>query len=535
MEQKSRENWGTKLGFVLATAGSAIGLGNIWKFPYMTGMNGGGAFVIVYLLCILFCGFPLMLCELGIGRAAHLNPMAAFRKLEGEQRSQIAKWIGGIAIFLGVLFLFNRLYAFALCAIAFGFLFRRYGFAVAGALAVLTSLFILAYYSVVGGWILEYIRLSFTGKILAVNGVGNAGKTFGEFLNSYPRVIGFHIVFLLISCAMLWGGIKDGIERWSRVLMPLLFILLLVVIFRSVTLPGARAGLDFFLSPDFSKLTAQSVLIALGHSFFTLSLGMGITMTYGSYLKKTENLFSSGLWIIMLDTMAAILSGIAIFPAVFAMGFQPNAGPSLIFQVLPATFNKIPGGLSWLWAGLFFVMFAIAALTSMASILECSVTFLVDTFKMRRKTAILLNFVATALVGVLACVSVSDWTNLPHLHKVLAACFGENILPGNWFDTMDHLTSNWMIPLSSMLTAIFVGWVWGSRKAINELRIGAEPYADRNLFLWFCGLLDDTLQDPSATLQTLTPLTFWIFLTRFFSPVIILVIFLQNLGLLSFS
>ena len=348
------------------------------------------------------------------------------------------------------------------------------GFAAVGLFSLITAMLILSYYSVVGGWIVEYTVKAFTGG-LHFNSVEAAGNAFGSFIHSPGRVVLWHLVFFGASALMVWGGIRNGIERWSKILMPALFLLLVALVFRSLTLPGAENGVAFFLTPDFSKLSTAGALEALGHSFYTLSLGMGITITYGSYLSRDRNIFSASLWVIVLDTGVAILAGLAIFPAVFAMGFDPAAGPSLIFNVLPATFNNFPGGMGWLWAGLFFLMLTIAALTSAAALLESGVTFLIDQFHMSRKVAVLLCFVAIGGLGCLACVSVGDWNSIPGVHQALSAIFlPENIaLCGSWFDLLDKVTSNWMLPIAGMLTAIFVGWIWTARKAGGNS--GAAP------------------------------------------------------------
>lgn len=431
METRKRESWGSSIGFILAIAGSAVGLGNVWKFPYITGLNGGGAFVLVYLFCILLVGMPVMLCEIVIGRRTRKNPYGAFKALQ-LRRSRFADTIGG---------------------------------------------------------------------------------------------------FLLAAALMVWGGIRNGIERWSKILMPALFLLLVALVFRSLTLPGAENGVAFFLTPDFSKLSTAGALEALGHSFYTLSLGMGITITYGSYLSSDRNIFSASLWVIVLDTGVAILAGLAIFPAVFAMGFDPAAGPSLIFNVLPATFNNFPGGMGWLWAGLFFLMLTIAALTSAAALLESGVTFLIDQFHMNRKAAVLLCFVAIGGLGCLACVSVGDWNSIPDIQRVLSAIFlPENIaLCGSWFDLLDKVTSNWMLPIAGMLTAIFVGWIWTARKAGRELRRGAGPEVDENLITSLSGFRGEPLYRTSRN-HGLTVMTLWGLLVRFLAPVVIMFVFLQAIG-----
>ncbi|MBQ6471594.1 MAG: sodium-dependent transporter [Victivallales bacterium] len=524
MQEQKRENWGSKLGFILATAGSAIGLGNVWRFPYITGVNGGGAFVLVFLLTVLFCGLPIMMCELILGRATHKNPVEAFGCLE-RRRSVLAHYISVICVLYGVTFICIGNYGLGVLAVLFGVLFWRYGFAMAGVLAVLVAVLINSYYCVIGGWILEYVRLSFAGHLADINTVEAASNAFGGFLEQPWRVILFHWVFLTIVAAMLFGGIKNGIERWSKVLMPMLFLLLLVVIVRSVTLPGAMEGIRFLFRPDFSKLGTGSVMSALGHSFYTLSLGMAIVITYGSYQRNNENLFSASLWVIVLDTITALLAGLAIFPAVFAMGFDPAEGTGLIFKVLPATFSRMP--LGFLWSGLFFIMFCIAAVTSAASLLECPVTFLIDRFKVRRPVAIIGMYLLIGFLGVLSCLSIGDWKAIEPLRRLLASAFGEERLLGSWMDTLDNLCSNWIITIVALLTSLFVGWVWGVRSFSKHIRMGAEKYADRNILLWLCGLTPDTSYGSNLRYQGLTLTTGLILLSRFVSPVIIILIMLK--------
>ena len=529
METRKRESWGSSIGFILAIAGSAVGLGNVWKFPYITGLNGGGAFVLVYLFCILLVGMPVMLCEIVIGRRTRKNPYGAFKALQ-LRRSRFADTIGGFLLAAALLLSCSGSFGFAVIAAIAAVMMLTLGFAAVGLFSLITAMLILSYYSVVGGWIVEYTVKAFTGE-LHFNSVEAAGNAFGSFIHSPGRVVLWHLVFFGASALMVWGGIRNGIERWSKILMPALFLLLVALVFRSLTLPGAENGVAFFLTPDLSKLSTAGALEALGHSFYTLSLGMGITITYGSYLSSDRNIFSASLWVIVLDTGVAILAGLAIFPAVFAMGFDPAAGPSLIFNVLPATFNNFPGGMGWLWAGLFFLMLTIAALTSAAALLESGVTFLIDQFHMNRKAAVLLCFVAIGGLGCLACVSVGDWNSIPDVQRVLSAIFlPENIaLCGSWFDLLDKVTSNWMLPIAGMLTAIFVGWIWTARKAGRELRRGAGPEVDENLITSLSGFRGEPLYRTSRN-HGLTVMTLWGLLVRFLAPVVIMFVFLQAIG-----
>jgi len=523
MEAETRESWSGKIGFVLAAAGSAIGLGNIWKFPYITGMNGGGAFVLVYLGCILLFGMPLMLCEIAIGRKTGKNPYGAFKALQ-TKRSRTADVIGILLLVSAVFLAISGHFGFAAVLFGGAVLFVWLGFAAVGLLSLITAMLILSYYAVVGAWIVDYVWRAFSGG-LHFTEVSEAAQVFGDYLDHDPeRIVIELIIFMTLTAGMIIFGIRKGIERCSKILMPLLFFLLLAVILRGVTLPGARQGITFFLRPDFSKLSVDGVLEALGHAFYSLSLAMGITITYGSYLRKDENIFSISLLVVLLDTLAALLGGLAIFPAVFAMGLDPAAGPGLIFDVLPATFYRIPGGMGWFWAGLFFLMLTIAALTSAAALLESGVTFLMDQFKLRRVPAVLGSYVGITLLGLLTCYSTSHWKNLPGIDRFIRRIFG--VSASSWFDLLDTLTSNWMLPLVGLLTVIFVGWIWGARRAGRELREGTRGFADENLAILLAGFGGEP-HYLGASNSGLTVMTLWGLLVRYVAPVIMAIIFLQ--------
>ncbi len=525
---EKRENWGSTFGFIMATVGSAIGLGNVWKFPYITGMNGGGAFVIIYLACILLLGVPVMICEMTIGRRTRLNAFGAYRRLQ-LRRSVICDTIAGGLLLGGLCMICVQQYGFGAVSLIAGLLLLKYQFAAFGLLAIFGALVILSYYAVVGGWIIDYTFRSFAGE-LNYQDVNAAENAFGLFIETPWRVILCFLVFMLCCGAMLFGGVQKGIEKWSKILMPLLFFLLLAVIARSVTLPGAWKGVRFFLHPDFSKLTASGVLEALGHCFYSLSLGMGITVTYGSYMKKEQNIFAASIWVMGLDTMAAILAGLAIFPAVFAMGFDPGAGPSLIFKILPATFNHFPGGTGWLWAGLFFLMLTIGAVTSGVALLQNGISFFMDELKWGRRKSLAVCFGGVSVFGLLSAVSISHWRHIPVVRDALAFIFGEKHVPASFFDMLDYLTSNWMLPIGGLAISLFIGWVWGSRKAARELRIGSEKACpDVNLITLLSGFRGEPLYRTSRN-HGLTLLSLWSIIIRFFAPVAIFIIFLRAVG-----
>ena len=527
MIMEKRETWSGNFGFIMAAIGSAIGLGNVWKFPYITGMNGGGVFVLVYLGCIILMGMPVMICEMTIGRKTGQNAYGAYKQLE-LIKSPLIKMIAWGLLFGGICFSATGTWSFGLLSILLSLLIFLFGFRVFGFFAIFGALVILSYYAVVGGWIIDYTYRSFACE-LNYTDVASAGKAFGALIESPCRVIFFFLLFMLCCALVLLGGIRNGIEKWSKILMPALFLLLLAVIVRSLTLPGSMEGVKFFLKPDFSKLTKDGVLIALGQSFYSLSLGMGITVTYGSYMKKDQDIFAAAFWVMILDTFAAILAGLAIFPAVFAMKFDPGDGVSLIFKILPATFNSFPGGTGWFWAGLFFLMLTIGAVTSGIALLENGVSFFMDQLHWPRKLSLAVCFTGVSLFGILSAVSVGDWKNLEKVEQFLSSVFNCS-MRGSFFDLLDYLTSNWMLPVNGMMICLFVGWVWSSRKAARELRLGAEKSSpDVNLISLLAGFRDEPMYKTTRD-HGLTLIALWSILIRFFAPIIILIIFLRSIG-----
>jgi len=417
-----REQWGSRIGFVLAAAGSAIGLGNIWRFPFKTGENGGAAFVILYLACILFICLPYLFAELSLGRNSQKNPVGAIKAIKEK-----GPW------------------------------------SLVGGLCVLTGVFILSYYGVIAGWAVGYVFKD------AIAPATEAGSYFTNFIANPGAVIPLLGLFMLITIGVVVGGVEKGIERWAKVLMPILLVLMLVVIFRSVTLPGAGAGLDFYLKPDFSKIDGGVIVEALGQAFFSLSLGMGAMITYGSYLPKRENLLISGGYVALFDTGIALLAGLMIFPAVFAMGAVPDEGPALIFVVLPEVFNAMP--LGGFVGAMFFILLSIAALTSTVSLLEVVVSYFVDETSFSRKKAAWLVGGFTFAFGVpsaLANGAVDSLTDMSWL--ISNDIVGTN---PSFLDLMDFVWGNLSLGMGALLLSIFVGWVWGSEQAVEELQQGA--------------------------------------------------------------
>lgn len=408
-----REKFGSKLGILAAAAGSAIGLGNIWKFPYITGVHGGAAFIIVYLVCILLIGIPVLLSEFALGRKNQMNAVGTFKKIAPK-----SKWH------------------------------------FTGFLAVSTAFIILSFYAIIAGWVFSYIWRSATGAFKDIPADG-----FGDFFTTLssnplePTIC--TLLVLVITAAIVIAGVKGGIEKFSKIAMPLLLGLIVLLMIRSVTLPGAEAGLEFLFKPDFSKLTMDAVLEALGHAFYTLSLGMGIILTYGSYIDKKENLVTLSYQVAIADTVIALMAGVVMFPAVFAYGLEPASGPSLLFITLPAVFKSMPfGGFFEL---LFFVLIGIAALTSTVSLMETVVSFVTEQFNLARNKA---TAFVTAALFALAVPSILSFGPLSGVTII-----GDR----NIFDSLDFLTANVLLPIGGILVCFFVAWVWGASKAVDEI------------------------------------------------------------------
>lgn len=415
-EKQERDQWGSKLGFILAAAGSAVGLGNLWKFPYTAGQNGGGVFVLVYLGLVLLIGFTLMMAELVLGRHTQLSPVGAYRKLRKKWA-----WVG----FIGVL----------------------------------ASYLILTFYSVIGGWIIKYIVTALQGGFNTTD-LGALEGVFTAFISNPVEPLIYHGIFMLMTLVIVMGGISGGIEKASKIMMPALFVIMIVVMGRALTLPGAMAGVEYLLKPDFSKLNGQVVLAALGQVFFSLSLGMGVIITYGSYLDKNENLPQSSFFIPAIDTAVALLAGLTILPAVFALGFDPAGGPGLIFITLPGVFAKMP--LGSFFAILFFILVLFAAVTSSISLLESAVSFFVDELKWNRKTATIVLGLVAFLIGVPSSLANGVMGHLTFINGM------------NFFDSIGFFAENLLLPLSGLLLCIFIGWFWGTDKAVAEATNGGK-------------------------------------------------------------
>ncbi|MDD3705722.1 MAG: sodium-dependent transporter [Clostridiaceae bacterium] len=409
---EKRENWGSRFGFLMAAAGSAVGLGNIWRFPYLTGENGGGAFIVIYLFCVFLIGLCIMTAEFAVGRRSGLAAVGAYKS-------------------------YSKNWTFA------------------GALGVLSGFFIMGFYPVVGGWALAYIAKSFTGLLAVPEAIGDV---FGAFIGAPAEPLVWMIIYLVINVLIVARGVAGGIEKAGKILMPTLFVLLIFIIFRSVTLPGSSAGLEFLFKPDFSKVNGQTFLAALGQAFFSLSLGMGCMITYGSYLNKEEKLPSNAFIVTAMDTGVALMAGVAMFPAMFAFGMEPAAGPGLVFVVLPTVFAQM-GAAGPILSGFFFLLLCIAALTSSVSLLEVVVAYLIDQHKMPRKKAV---YISSAIMSVMCILSSLS----------LGVMSGATFLGVGAFDFFDILTDKIFLAIGGMLLAIFVGWFMKKEDLKDELTNG---------------------------------------------------------------
>lgn len=426
MTDKTRtihSEWSSRFAFILAATGSAVGLGNIWKFPYITGQNGGGAFVLVYLLCVAALGVPIMIAEIMMGRRGRQSPINTMQSLAAEAgvdpRWHYLGWMGMVAGFL-----------------------------------------ILAYYSVIAGWAMAYITKAFFGSFFSSD-AADIKALFDNLMASPIQQIFWHSLFMLITMQVVMRGVKGGLEKAVRLFMPALFFLLLILVGYAMSSGAYLQGVEFLFNPDFSKINANAVLTAMGHAFFTLSLGMGAIMVYGSYLPKHVSIAKTTFFIAGADTVVALLAGIAIFPLVFANHLEVDSGPGLIFQTLPLAFGHMGGG--WLFGVLFFLLLFIAALTSSISLIEPMVAWLVENKDLDRRQACIRSGAACWLLGVGVVFSFNIWEN----HKL----FGKNL-----FELLDFLTANLMLPLGGLSIAVFAGWIMKNRDAEHELEMPAEGF-----------------------------------------------------------
>ena len=413
--------WSSRFAFILAATGSAVGLGNIWKFPYITGENGGGAFVIVYLLCVLLIGIPIMIAETMLGRRSQKNPIETMELLTEEAGAD-------------------------------------HNWHYLGWMGVIAGLLILSYYSVIAGWASAYILKAFTGSFLDADAI-TIKKIFDDFVASPIKLIFWHSLFMLATMLIVVRGVNNGLEKASQYLMPSLFVLIFALVGYAMTTSSYFQGLHFLFMPDFSKLTSNSVLTAMGHAFFTLSLGMGAIMVYGSYLSKDISIAKTAFLIAGADTVIALLAGIAIFPIVFANNLHPNSGPGLIFETLPIAFGSMTGG--WLMGILFFLMLAVAALTSSISLIEPAVAWLVENKGFTREKACVWSGLATWALGLGTVFSFNIWANVKFFDRSI-------------FQLLDYLTANLMLPVGGFCIAIFSGWIMKKHDSEQELNMPTE-------------------------------------------------------------
>ncbi len=414
-----RSAWRSRWTFMLATAGSAIGLGNIWKLPYMIGVNGGSAFVLVFIACILFVGIPLMMTEILLGRRAQKNPFNGMQALATEAKtSPYWKYMGGMGM--------------------------------------LTGLLILGFYSVIGGWVLSFIFEAARGNFVGVQ-ASQATANFDHLLASPLTLLFWHTIFMCLTMGVVARGVNSGLEKANNILIPALFAILLILLGYSMSVGDMQAAYHFMFSLDFSKITPVAVLSALGHAFFSLSLGMGSVMVYGSYLQRNVSIARTTIYIALADTMLGLLVGLAIYSLVFANQLEPNAGPGLIFQTLPIAFGHMPWGS--LIGTLFFMLVAFAAWTSAISLVEPATAWIIENTAITRKTTAWILGLAVWLLGVTVVLSFNEWRDV----KLI---FGLNI-----FETLDKLTSTILLPLGGLLMAIFAGFFMKKDHVQEELNL----------------------------------------------------------------
>lgn len=446
--ETNRGQWNSKIGFIMAAAGSAIGLGNIWRFPYVAGVNGGGAFVLVYIIFVFLIGLPYMFAELSLGRATQKNPVGAIKAILPRSFWKIAGYLG---VFIGI--------------------------------------GILSFYAVIAGWTVIYIYKMIIGE--------PAG--FNEVISNPAIVLPFFAFFIFLTGIVVHKGISEGIEKWSKILMPIFFLMLLGIIVFALTLDGASKGLEFYLHPDFSKITWRVVLAALGQAFFSLSLGMGTMITYGSYLNKDDNIVTSGMAVAISDTLIAVMAGLIIFPALFAMGEDPAAGPLLVFVVLPKLFVAMPGGL--IVGAIFFILLGVAALTSTISLLEVPVSYVIDEFKISRPKVVWIVSAIAFLLGVPSALSQGASGFFSTLRL-----FPKNLVGDpDFLSQMSFFFGDIGLAVGAVLLSLFIGWKWGVNNASEEIGHGSSYFIKIKVI--------------------------WGILIKFVIPIVIFIVLLTTLGI----
>lgn len=423
----ARESWGSRFGFIMAVAGSAIGLANVWRFPYLVGKNGGAAFILVYIFFLALIGFPVLVAEIAIGRKTLLNPSGALKKLGGPL------WSSG------------------------------------GKLMILTGFLVSSFYSVVAGWILGYFIEALQGNVSNFTSTTEAQNTFSSLIASPYWGLCFHFLFLLFCAAVLYLGVREGIEKGTKIMMPILFVVLVLLVIKGISLDNSSDAITFLLSPDWSVLTKGAILAALGQAFFTLSLGQGTMITYGSYLSKKESIIKTCLPVILMDLVVSLLAAVAVFTIAFSVGIQPDSGPGLIFHTLPWVFSQLSGG--YLIAVAFFLLVLLAAMTSEISALEPFIAYLCDERGFSRHKAVMVAAGGAFLAGIPSALSygiLRGWTidSMPIL------------------DFMDYLCSSILIPIGGFLAVAFVGWRWKVSNAIEEIKVGSLDSFEKHRWLY---------------------------------------------------
>lgn len=448
--------WSSRLSFVLASAAAAVGLGNIWKFPYVMGENGGGAFVLIYLLCIAFIGLPIMMAEVVIGRRGRHSPGYAAKTVAQESQ-------------------------------------RHSGWQVAGWLGMLTGYLVLSFYAVIAGWALAYVFKAAQGQFTGASAEA-IGNTFSNMLSSPTELTLWHSAIIIATVLVVGNGVKNGLERAVQFLLPAMILLLIGIAIYSGSIGDFGAAFSFMFEADFSKLSVNGVMIALGHSFFTLGLASGVVIMYGAYLPKETSIVQTSVWIAVVDTFVALLAGLAIFPLVFGFGLTPSEGPGLIFTTLPLAFSEMPAG--GLVGTIFFVMLVIAAFTSAIAMIESSVAFVAEKFNLSRWPSTLISATVLWCLGQLTVHSFagSSWTQLDF------SWFGKSIT--SIFDLIDALTASFLLPIGGLLLALLAGWVM--KRQYSEEELGSKR-----------GLYD-----------------VWLLCLKYVAPIAIVIIFLQLIGVI---
>ena len=439
--------WGSKIGFILSSAGSAIGLGAVWKFPYMTAANGGGSFLLIFLIFTLLIGLPLLLAEFVLGRGAGVSAIRTFGKLGKKKKYNVIGYVGGFALFI-----------------------------------------LLSFYSVIGGWILVYLGIS-VADALHLHTTTDHTALFTSIISNPWIALGAQAVFILLNIIIVSQGVQNGIERASKIMMPLLFIIFIIIIIRSLTLPNAIAGVTYFLKPDFSKITASGILFALGQSFFALSIGVTAMLTYASYLNKKTDMVQSGISVVLMNIAVSVMAGLAIFPAMSSFGMESEGGPSLLFIVLPQLFNNMAFGK--IFYILFLILFLFATITSSVVMLEINVGNITNQRNTNRTKFSIIIGILTFIVGIPSALSYGSLSD--------TLIFGKT-----FFDLMDFLVSNILMPLGCLALSIFTGYVLDKKVAMRELHVKEDNKTSLLLF------------------------KSWLFLLRYILPVIILVVCLAQ-------